>query len=91
MLGKELVDKMTIFEYKFTVSYKNTDIIQTVKTGSFFPLLFICIFEIKTDEKCHCQMNSKINYLYYLEYPLFRQSVSLQWFDFIMKVLLSRT
>ena len=53
---------MTIFEYKFTVSYKNTDVIQTVKTGSVFPLLFICIFEGKTDEKCHCQMNSKINY-----------------------------
>ena len=41
MLGKELVGKMTIFEYKFTVSYQNTVIIQTVKTGSFFPLLFI--------------------------------------------------
>ena len=35
MLGKELVGKMTIFAYKFTVSYKNTDVIQTVKTEIF--------------------------------------------------------
>ena len=40
MLGKELLGKMTIFEYKFTVSYKNTGVIQTVKTGSFFPITF---------------------------------------------------
>ena len=69
MLGKELVGKMTIFEYKFTISYQNTDIIQTVKTGSFSHyflfikrtinlLLFRSNFRQALVDVCSCYISS---------------------------------